>query len=71
MLNECLKKESTDSVGIRDCRVRVGDTGMPSTDSLNLGPKRLAKERHQRMRRRHDRALFQSNSRLGWATRMM
>lgn len=71
MLNEYLKNDQSQCVEIKDCNVRVGATGMPSTDSVNLGPKRLAKQRVQRMRRRHDRALFTSNARLGWATRMI
>lgn len=70
MLNEYLNKEQSQRVEILDCNVQVGDTGMPSVDSLNLGPKRLAKQRAQRMRRRNDRASFSVNARLGWATRM-
>ena len=71
MLNECLYKDTSESVAIMDCNVQVGDTGIPAEDSINLGPKRLAKQRVQRMRRRNDRSVFSGNSRLGWATRML
>ena len=71
MLNECLKQDQSQTVEILDCNARVGNTGMPSEDSVNLGPRRLAKQRTQRMRRRHDRALFAGKSSLGWATRMI
>ena len=71
MLNENLKQDQSQTVEIMDCNVHVGDTGIPSEDSVNLGPKRIAKERVQRMRRRNNHSLFSGNSRLGWATRMM
>ena len=71
MLNECLKKEQPQSVEIMDCNVHIGETGIPAEDSVNLGPKRLAKQRIQSMRRRHNRSVFSGNARLGWATRMM
>ena len=71
MLNECLKTEVTQSVDLVDCNAQVGDTGMPSADSANLGPKRLAKQRVQRMRRRHNPAFTAPSSRLGWSARML
>lgn len=71
MLNECLKNEQSQSVEIMDCNVQVCDTGIPVQDSLNLGPKRLAKQRVQRMRRSHNRSVFAGNARLGWATKML
>ena len=71
MLNEYLRKDESHAVDIMDCNVQIGDTGIAPVDSVNLGPKRLAKQRFQRMRRRQDRALFSGNGRLGWATRMM
>ena len=71
MLNECLKKDASQNVEILDYKVQIGETGIPAEDSLNLGPRRIAKQRVQRMRRRHDRALSTGYSRLGWAARMM
>ena len=71
MLNECLKKDQSQTVDILDCNAHVGDTGMPAEDSVNLGPRRLAKQRLQRMRRRHDRALIAGTTSLGWATRVI
>lgn len=66
-----LKKDQSQSVEVVECTAHVGATGFPADDSANLGPKRLAKQRIQRMRRRHERAYFGGNARLGWATRML
>lgn len=71
MLNEYLRNDQAESVDIVDCDVQVCNTGISAEDSVNLGPKRLAKQRNQRMRRRHDRSLFSGISSRGWATRMM
>ena len=71
MLNECLKNDQSQTVEIVDCNARIGNTGMPNENSVNLGPKRLAKQRIQRMRRRHDRALITAKSGIGWTARMI
>ena len=70
MLNEILKKVQTDNVEIYDSNVHVGNTGMPATDSANLGIRRQAQARTQRMRRRHQRAMSSFSRPLGWTARM-
>lgn len=69
MLNEILKKVQSDSVSIRTDKVRISDTGI-AEDSANLGPRRLARQRFQRMRRRHQRAASSAYPATGWVARI-
>lgn len=68
MLNETLSKVQSDDVSIRSCDVRIGHTGI-GEDSANLGPGRLARQRFQRMRRRHERAMSSTRATTGWVAR--
>lgn len=70
MLNESLKQVQTDNVEISDSNLQIGDTGMPATDSANLGIRRQAQARTQRMRRRHERAMTSFSRPTGWVARM-
>lgn len=70
MLNHSLKKTQPGSVEIRDCAGPVKETGFPPSDSANLGVRRLAKTRAQRMRRRSLRATT-GFSAGGWVARML
>ena len=70
MLTEKLNRLQHSSTEIRDCNVRVGDTGIAFENSANLGTRRLAKERFQRMRRRHQRMSFSASAPTGWVARM-
>ena len=69
MLNEYLKEVQAETVKVRNCGARVTDTGIESTDSANLGARRLAKTRVQRMRRRQQRVLSAANRPMGWVAR--
>jgi hypothetical protein len=71
MLNECLKKDQSKEIDIRNCSGHVGNTGIAPEDSANLGPRRLAKQRFQRMRRRHERSAFSASAPTGWMARML
>ena len=70
MLNETLKKVQSTEVGIRDCGVQVLNTGIGNAASANLGVTELAKQRFQRMRRRHERGLVSRDISRGWVARM-
>ena len=67
MLTETLNKVKSDEVPIRAHNVRIGNTGI-AEDSANLGPQRLARQRFQRMRRRHERAMTSLRA-TGWVAR--
>ena len=69
MLNEYLNKVQPECVEIQDCKARVSVTGIESADSANLGARRLAKARIQRMRRRQQRSFSASNRPMGWVAR--
>lgn len=70
MLTEKLNKLQHSSTEIRDFNVRIGDTGIAPQDSANLGPRRLVKQRFQRMRRRHQRMNSSASAPTGWVARM-
>ncbi len=70
MLTETLKETQSGKIEIHDCAAQVGDTGIPGTDSANLGARRLAKTRIQRMRRRHQRSASFGRGPTGWVARM-
>lgn len=70
MLNEKLSNLQYVNTEIRDCDVRIGDTGIAPEDSANFGPRRLAKQRFQRMRRRHERSVLSARAATGWVARM-
>ncbi len=70
MLNNIVTKVKSNELDIQGWDLRVGDTGISAAHSANLGPKRLAKQRLQRMRRRHERAQWSRNVAMGWITRM-
>ena len=70
MLNKIVTEMPSDGLEIRGWDLRVGDTGISAGESANFGPKRLAKQRLQRMRRRHQRAQSSRNGTTGWVTRM-
>lgn len=70
MLNNVVTKVKSNELEIQGWDLYVGDTGISAGESANLGPKRLAKQRLQRMRRRHQRAQSSRNVTSGWVTRM-
>lgn len=70
MLIETVNKTQSDNVEIHGCTARVGDTGLPGVDSANLGVRRQAQARIQRMRRRHQRAALSGQGPTGWVARM-
>lgn len=71
MLNETLKEMQSGKIEIHDCAAGVGNTGLPGTDSANLGARRLARTRIQRMRRRQQRSASFARSSGGWVARML
>lgn len=70
MLIETVNKTQSDDVEIHNCAALVGDTGLPGTDSANLGARRLAKSRIQRMRRRQQHSPSFGHGPSGWVARM-
>lgn len=70
MLIETLNRTQANDVEIHSCAALVGDTGLPGTDSANLGARRLARTRIQRMRRRHQRSASFGRGPSGWVARM-
>lgn len=71
MLIETLNKTQSDNIELHDCTALVGDTGLPGTDSANLGARRLARTRIQRMRRRQQRSATSGHNSGGWVARMI
>lgn len=70
MLNENLNIDQSPSVTIHDRSPPVADTGIADKASANLGARRLARQRFQRMRRRNQRASFARGGATGWVARM-
>lgn len=68
MLNETLKKVQSEDVPVRSSNVRIGNT-LIAEESANLGTRRLAKARFQRMRRRHEHATRSAYPASGWVAR--
>lgn len=70
MLNETLNKVQSNEVEILAPRALVIDTGIANEASANFGVAEQAKQRLQRMRRRHQRARSLGNIASGWVARM-
>lgn len=70
MLNETLNKVQSDRAVLQAPTARVVDTGIAHKTSANFGAAEQAKQRFQRMRRRHERSVFSGRVASGWVARM-
>lgn len=71
MIYETLKETQSAPIEVHPCADRVSETGLSVSDSANLGVRRLAKARMQRMRRRSLRSALSGRGPTGWVARML
>lgn len=70
MLNEKLNNIQSVEPRIQDVNAHLGNTGIAGQPSANEGRSRIARQRLQRMRRRHQRSVSTLRPVTGWVTRM-